>query len=187
MTATTTSLIVWPRPSVAGCIFCIIVRDTRGVSLDQSQRFNFFPAAPLCSVSWAFAGDGHLIDRLDQMEHPWTGARLPRLAFSGPQLRPPVSWNPGEIHAVTVVFHPHAFSAMTGLDLSAFTGRIVPAEEVLPQPVLQPCRSFFEKAEDVEKGLSVLEQEIATIWAGARPAGTRPMKWIKDWSGSLVA
>ena len=88
MAATTTSQIVWPRPAVAGCIFCTIVRDTRGVALDQTQRFNFFPASPLCSVAWQFAGDCHLIDRPDKMERPRTGARLPDLAVFGPQLGP---------------------------------------------------------------------------------------------------
>jgi AraC-like DNA-binding protein len=189
MTATTVSRIMWPRPTVAGCIFCVIVRDTRGVVLDQDQRFNFFPASPLCSVAWVFAGDWHLIDQPDQMERPWTGARLPGLAFSGPQLRPPISWNPGETYAVTIAFHPDAFSAMTGLDLSPFAGRVVPAEEVLPRSMLEPCRNFFDavRREGVERGLSVLEGEIEILWAGARPAGTKPMKWIKDWSRSLVA
>src|SRR3954452_20853544 len=66
---------------------------------------------------------------------------------------------------------------------------MVPVEEVLPQPLLEPCRDFFDavRREGFEKGLSVLEDRIAIIWAGARPAGTRPMRWIKDWSGSLVA
>ena len=188
MTATTTSQIMWPRPAVAGCIFCVIVRDTRGVALDPTQRFNFFPASPLCSVSWVFAGDWHLIDRPDQMQRPWTAAKLPGLAFSGPQLRPPVSWNPGETFTVTIAFHPDAFSAMTGLDLSPFAGCIVPAEQVLPQPILEPCRRFFETVprEGVGQGLSVLEDEIAVLWAGARPAGSRPTKWIKDWSRSLA-
>ena len=187
MTATTISQIVWPRPAVAGCIFCVIIRDTRGVALNQTQRFNFFPASPLCSVTWVFAGDWHLIDQPEQMVRPWTGARLPGLAFAGPQLRPPISWNPGETYAVTIAFQPDAFSAMTGLDLSPFAGRIVPAE-VLPQPMLKSCRSFFDavRREGVEKGLSVLEDEIAIMWAGARPAGTRPMRWRKDWSRSLA-
>lgn len=88
MTATTISRIVWPRPAVAGCVFCMIVRDTRGVALDQTQRFNFFPASPLCSVMWGLAGDWHLIDQPDEMERPWTGTRFPGLAYFGPQLGP---------------------------------------------------------------------------------------------------
>jgi hypothetical protein len=83
MAATTISEIAWPRQGMARCMFCRIVRDTRGVALDHAQRFNFFPASPVCSVAWLFAGDCHLIDGPDRMERPWTGATLPRLAFLG--------------------------------------------------------------------------------------------------------
>ena len=188
MTATVTSRIVWPRRALAGCIFCTIVRDTRGVVLDQSQRFNFFPASPLCAVTWTFAGDCHLIDQPGQMDRPWTGPKLPRLAFSGAQLGPLISWNPGATHAIAITFYPDALSAMTGLDLSQFTGRLVPAEQVLPHPILEPCRNFVDavQREGVDQGLSVLEDSIESMWAGARPAGSRPMKWTTDWSRSLV-
>ena len=188
MASMITSQIVWPRPAVAGCIFCTIVRDTRGVALDQTQRFNFFPASPLCSVMWVLSGDWHLIDQPEQMECPWTGARLSSLAFAGVQLGPLISWNPGETYAISIAFYPDAFCAMTGLDLSPFTGRVVPAEEVLPQPILEPCRNLFGDVRRVglEAGISVLEDKIDILWAGTRPAGSRPVRWIKDWSGSLA-
>jgi hypothetical protein len=188
MTATTISEIVWPRPAVAGCVFCMILRDTRGVALDHAQRFNFFPATPLCSVAWTFAGDCHLIDQRDQMQRPWTGARLPDLAFFGPQLGPLVSWNPGEAYGITIAFYPDAFSAMTGLDLSPFARRMGPAEDILPQSVLQPCRDFFNdvRREGAEKGYALLEDRIESIWADTRPAGVTPMTWVKDWSRSLA-
>ena len=131
MTSTTTSQIVWPGPAVAGCVFCTIIRDTRGVALDHSQRFNFFPAAPVCSVAWVLAGDCHLVERPEQMERPWTGAKLPDLSVFGPQLGPLISWNPGETYAIKISFYPDAFAAMTGLDLSQFAGRMASAEQVL--------------------------------------------------------
>lgn len=188
MTATTISQIVWPRPAVTGCVFCMIVRDTRGVALDHAQRFNFFPATPLCSVAWTFAGDCHLIDQPDRMHRPWTGARLPDLAFLGPQLGPLVSWNPGEAHGITVTFYPDAFSAMTGLDLSPLARHMAPAEDILPQPILRPCRDFFDdvRREGAEKGFAAFEYRIERLWAETRPAGTRPMTWVKDWSRSLA-
>ena len=187
MTATTISRIVWPRPTVAGCVFCVIVRDTRGVALDQTQRFNFFPASPLCSVMWVFAGDWHLIDQPEQMECPWTGTRFPGLAYFGAQLGPLVSWNPGETYAITIAFYPDAFSAMTGIDLSQIKQRMTSAEEVLPPPMLELCRDFFDvvRREGAEKALSVLENKIESLWAGTRP-GTRPMTWVTDWSRSLA-
>jgi AraC-like DNA-binding protein len=188
MTSTTTSRIVWPRPAVAGCVFCTIIRDTRGAALDHSERFNFFPAAPVCSVAWVLAGDCHLIERPEQMQRPWTGAKLPNLAVFGPQLGPLVSWNPGETYAITISFYPDAFAAMTGLDLSQFAGRMVSAEEVLPPPILQPCRDFCDdiRRQGLETGCSILEDKIEIIWAGARPAGPRPTRRLKDWSRSLA-
>lgn len=188
VTATTSSQIVWPGPAIAGCVFCTIIRDTRGAGLDQTQRFNFFPAAPLCSVTWVLTGDWHRIDQADQMECPWTGAVMPTLAFSGTQLGPVVTWNPGETYAITIAFYPDAFSAMTGLDLSPFTGRTVPAEQVLPSPMLALCRDVLDVAEreGAEKALAILKDKIAIMWAGARPPGASPMRWTKDWARSLV-
>jgi AraC-like DNA-binding protein len=188
MTSTTTSGIVWPRPALAGCVFCTIVRDTRGVALDHTQRFNFFPASPLCSVAWVLAGDCHLIDEPARMASPWTGARLPSLAVFGAQLGPLISWNPGETFAITMSLYPDAFCAMTGLDLSQFAGRMVQAEEVLPSPMLEACRNFVDDIgrDGIEKGCSILEDKIEIMWAGTRPAGPRPTQRIKDWSRSLA-
>jgi AraC-like DNA-binding protein len=189
MTSATTSQIVWPRPVLAGCVFCTIVRDTRGAALDQAQRFNFFPASPLCSLAWVLAGDCHLIDEPEQMERPWTGARLPSLAVFGAQLGPLISWNPGETFAITMSLYPDAFAAMTGLDLSQFAGRMVPAEQILPQPILEACRNLFDDVGHVgaEKGCAVLEDKIEVIWTAARPAEPRPTRRIKDWSRSLAS
>lgn len=188
MTATTISQIIWPRPSAAGCVVCTMVRDTRGVSLDHAERFNFFPASPFCTVTWTFAGECHWINQPDQIKHPWTGAKLPRLAFCGAQLGPVVSWNPGETCSIATAFYPDAFSAMTGLDLGPFTGRMVPAEDVLPQPVLQRCDDLFASVEreGIESALAAFEDEIVTQWAGVRPAAFTPMRWVKDWSRSLA-
>jgi AraC-like DNA-binding protein len=184
----TISQIIWPRPAAAGCTVLTMVRDTRGVPLEHAQRFNFFPASPFCSVTWTFAGDCHWIDQADQVEQPWTGEKLPGLAFCGAQLGPVMSWNPGETRSIATAFYPDAFSAMTGLDLSPFTGRAVSAEEVLPQPILQLCRDLFAAVErdGVERALSAFEEQIVTLWARVRPASFRPARWVKDWSRSLA-
>jgi AraC-like DNA-binding protein len=180
---------VWPRPALADCVTAMVIRDTRGCGLDQTQRFNFFPASPMPVVVCIFAGDSHVIEHPDQMDRPWTGARSAgRFTFAGAQPWPIVTWNPGEVYGVMIGFYPHAFSAMTGLDLSSFTGREVPAEEALPQPILEPCRNFFDAAprEGIERSFSVLQDKIEIMWAGMRPAGTRLQRLIADWSKSLV-
>jgi AraC-like DNA-binding protein len=188
MTSTTTSQIVWPRPAVAGCVFCTIIRDTRGVALDQTQRFNFFPASPFCSVTRVFAGEWHWINQPDQIERPWTGAKLPSFAFSGAQLGPAISWNPSETYAITLAFYPDAISAMTELDLSPFTGRVVPAEEVLPPPILELCCDFFDavRREGADKSYSALEDKIEVMWSSMDAAKTKSKKWVTDWSASLA-
>ena len=187
-TSTTTSEIMWPRPASAGCVFCTIVRDTRGCALNQAQRFNFFPASPLCCVTWVLAGEFHVIDQPERMECPGAGAKLPSMAFSGPQLGPLITWNPGETHAIVITFYPDAFSAMTGLDLSSFTGCIVPADEALPQSILAPCRDFFDAAsrDGVERSLATLEDRIETLWAETRPAEARSTRWIEQWRKNVV-
>jgi AraC-like DNA-binding protein len=189
MTMTSTiSQVVWPRPALADCISGMVVRDTRGCALDQAQRFNFFPASPFPGVNWTFAGDWHLIDQPDQMERPWTGVRLPSFSFVGARLGPTICWNPGEVYYMGIGFYPYAPSALTGIDLSSFTGRVVQAEEALAQPMLVVCRNFIDAVpfEGVEKSFSILQDKIEIMWACVRPAETWSQRLIPDWSRSLV-
>jgi len=140
-------------------------------------------------------GDLHLITHDEQMEQPWLAAKLPRLTFSGAQLGPLVSWNPGDVHAMTIAFYPDAFSAMTGLELSEFTGRMVPAEKVLPLSILDPCLDFFARAGagnenedgDVEQSFALLEDDIEVLWTSERAEGFGPTRWLRDWTRSLMA
>jgi hypothetical protein len=78
---------VRPRPALADCLSPMVVGDTRGCALDQTQRFNFHPASAFPAVAWTFAGDWHVIDQPDQMERPWTGAWCPNFAFTGATAR----------------------------------------------------------------------------------------------------
>ena len=80
------SEVLWPDRDLAGCLFCTIVRDTRGASLEHAQRFNFFPASPLASVTWLLEGQCHWIERPEHMERPWEGPQLQTIAFSGAHL-----------------------------------------------------------------------------------------------------
>jgi AraC-like DNA-binding protein len=188
MTSTAISQIIWPRAALADCLFCTILRDTRGVALDQDQRFNFFPASPFCSVTWMFEGELYAIDRVDQMERPWTGTKVPNPAFASPLPKPSVTWNSGEAFMIVVGFYPDAFSAMTGVDLGQFTGRPI-TEEILPLSIFEPCRDFLDAVprEGTEKSLSALYDQIEIVWTSKRPAGSGPTRRLKDWSRSLAA
>jgi len=187
-TASTISEFLWPRPALFGCLAGVVVRDTRGCALNHAQRFNFYPATPIPSVLMTFVGDSHVIDQSDQMEQPWTGARMPRFRFAGPTLRSTATWNCGETYFIGCGFVPDALSAMTGLDLSAFTGRMVSAEQALPPPMLEACRTFFDSVQrqGVETSFSVLEDAVGPMWARARPAATTPPRSTAQWITSLV-
>ena len=72
---------------------------------------------------------------------------------------------------------------------SEFTGRVVAAEEVLPSPILEPCRKLFDAVshEGLGRALSALEDQIELRWASMRPAESRPTRRLKDWSRSLAS
>ena len=183
----TISEFVWARPALAGCVTGMVVRDTRGCALDQRQRFTFWPAIPYPVVICTFAGGSHVVQP-DQMEQPWTGARVPHFAFDGARVLPSILWNPGEVYYIGIGFVPDGLSAMTGIDLSSFTGRGALAEEALPQPMLEAFRNFFDAVPrgGPERSFSVLQDEIEPMWAAARPAGTMSLPFTADWTRSLV-
>lgn len=185
----TISEYVEARPSVADCLTGMVVRDTRGCTLDQAQRFDFYPAEPVPAVTSRIVGHSHLVARPDHMERPWAGPRLPGFSFRGAQLAPTVLWSPGEVYRIGIGFFPDALAAMTGLDLSSFTGRTLPAAEALPQPLLGICRNFFDAVprQGPERSFADLQNEIEVMWAGVRPGGSRPAtaRWT-GWSRSVV-
>ena len=116
--------VLWPRPSLAGCILGTFLRDTRGCALTSAERMNHFAAGPYCGVSWFFEGQAHLVDWPDGADQPGARPALPRLLFHGPQRKPTASWNPGPVYALITVFHADAFAALANLDISTVIDRI---------------------------------------------------------------
>lgn len=131
----------------------------------------------------------HRIEGPSQMEAPASAPSLPQLAFSGAQLGPLVSWSAGEIYVATVAFYPDAFSAMTGLDLSAYVGRIVPAAEAVPPDILALFAGFGRRlaSDGLDDARTPLEESLEDIWSCVRPPGSATSNWLADWTRSLVA
>lgn len=47
-----------PRLSLASCVRAYISRSTVGCApLADRERFNRYPASPLCSITWVLQGD----------------------------------------------------------------------------------------------------------------------------------
>ena len=85
-----------PRASLSACVRGCMVRSTVGYHLRDVQKINRFPATPLCSLSWWFAGRSEnlvasrpgTLPGLHSQREPYPG----RWVLSGPQTRPTASY-----------------------------------------------------------------------------------------------
>lgn len=189
MSAEVRARVIWPDTNLVGCVFCVIVRDTRESDLSHLQRFNFFPASPLASVTWQLEGQCHWIEHPEQMERPWDAPQLQTVAFSGAQLGSLVSWNPGPTLAVTMAFYPDAFTAISGSDLAPFKDLMLNAEAVLPAPLLDCCNAFQADVASagLEQALATLQRRICELWTDVCGGRSGSEMRLRAWSDDLVA
>lgn len=123
---------LWIPPlGLAGCVRAAMLRDTRGRELNAAQRDNYFPAAPLVKLSWWFAGDGEWLGS-SGFSMPPPGFCLKPLLLSGPFTLPTHTRNTGPVHALTLLFPPDVFQALTGIEVAALVKHVVRAETPLP-------------------------------------------------------
>lgn len=104
--ATVSKLFIAPT-ALAGCLFALIYRETRGAALADEDRRNFFPASPLVSVTKVLCGTVYI----DGVEVPMNGNRCFAI---GPQTNPTSSWSPDVVTAVTVGFFHDAWLQLGG-------------------------------------------------------------------------
>lgn len=172
-----------PRPSLAGCVFSGIERDTRGTALADSQRFNYYPAAPMAVLSWTFEGTLHMVEDRSADGTPVLGPPLPPLVLSGPQRRPRVSWSPGPVHALMVGFYPEALARLAGVVMGPLLDRILPLEEVVAGPLADACRAVLAAGGEP---FAALERELAPLWSGPGRRGAGMVPLMGDWVRALA-
>ena len=175
---------LWPpRPALAGCFFAGIERDTRHLTLTHQDRFNFFPAAPLCSVTLMIDGQGYLV--AGETPTPETGQPLPRLSFSGPQSRPVISWNPGPIHALTIGFYPDAWRSLSGQEVTPHVNKTLPLEEVITGQLLLAFQKALSPLAP-EARMIQLQDRLSALWQDHRPPGHPLTHHLSDWSHAIA-
>ena len=174
---------LWLPPlALAGCVRAVMLRDTRGRSLDALQRENYFPATPLVQLFWWAEGSSEWL-ATPGFSTPPPGGRHAPVLFGGPFTLPTHTRNPGEMRAFKLLLLPDAFTALTGVALDRFVNRVVDAREVLPANWLAWAGAMSAAADDAAR-LQLLEAFLLPRW---QALGTqRPGHRYADWTAALA-
>jgi AraC-like DNA-binding protein len=175
-----------PRLSLTACVRAVMSRNTIGVALSDAQRFNYFPATPLCSVSWWFAGESLCLPfnpsaTTDGERTPMPGS----IVFAGPHNQPSLSWNPGACHGMMVMLMPDALQALTGILPNEYLNQLVDARTVLPASWMEMCQSV-QAAPDDDGRVALIEDFLDPLWQAARPGQALRSQRYEDWTHGLA-
>ena len=175
-----------PRASLTTCLRGVMSRSTLGVALSDAQRFNHFPAGPLCSISWWFDGTSELLPRgaPATLDVPRTTPPS-RIVFSGPHTGPTVSWNPAPVHAMMLLLMPDALHRMTGIDIPTWVDRFVDARDVLPQPWVTMCETVLSLPDD-DARVNLMQDFLEPRWQEVRPPSPMQLHRYQDWAQALA-
>lgn len=172
-----TARVIAPRTSLASCVRAYVIRDTTGrAPLPSGQRFNHFPASSMCSISWIIEGEVYAVG---------AECATPRAALGGPRTGPRVSYNPGPVHVLIVLFFPQALHALTGLDISRHADGFVALDSVLDASWRALSRQVLDAADD-DARVAAIEQFLEPRWQAARAAGAAPGNVMGDWVNSIA-
>jgi AraC-like DNA-binding protein len=175
-----------PRLSLSACVRGVMGRHTLGIELNEAQRFNYFPATPLCSISWWFEGSSELLDAgvAAQLDSPRT--LLPtHCVFGGPHSRPTASWNPGPVHTMMLLLMPDALHQLTGIDPLQWLNRLEDASQVLPPAWLAMCDAV-QAASDDDTRVQLMQDFLDPLWQAARPHQAPGVQRYHDWADGLA-
>jgi AraC-like DNA-binding protein len=168
-----TRLIV-PPFALASCVRAYVTRSTVEAPLvAPDDRFNHFPATPLCSITWFIEGEAEVVE-------PPTPSAPMRAVFGGPQTRPMMTYNPGPVRIFMVMFYPQAMHALGGIEVPAWVDRWAAVEEVLGA-AWRPVSDAVLAAPDDEARLALIEAFLEPRWRAARPGGGTAMAgdWVR--------
>ena len=178
-----------PSSKLSEYIFAGVERDTRGIDLSDSERFNYYPATPMAMVSWVFEGTLHMVktcettnnksEVFENVDAVKLSNPLPRLVFSGPQSKPSVSWSPGSITAMSVAFYPEAILQFLRCPMAALCDQNLPLEDVASDELLAVCEQLFTRDSSQQPFLAFqVCFEPLCQGATAIRAATRIEHWI---------
>jgi AraC-like DNA-binding protein len=163
-----------------------VSRSSVGITLDESERYNHFPAYPGCSIAWLFEGTVELLEsglpaHVSSPRHDVPG----RIYFCGPFTRPTITFNSASAHGMMILLQPDAFSALTGRDSSEYLNRIMAVDEVFDAE----WHAMFHAvhgAESDEVRVAMIQEFLQPRWAAARPKSFIGSHLLRDWFRSAA-
>jgi len=182
MANTPVSKLHFPQSNMRGCIFWGVERDTRGIALSDAQRFNYYPASPLPTISWTFQGVLRMVLDPYSASTPEMGPPLPRVLFAGPHTRPSASWSAGEVHAMSVTLLPETLHRLFGVRMESLVDKILPLESVVTGPLLDKLQVIAPSP--VGDTFQCIEKVFEPHWKSA--VGEDSMPTIHGWISSLA-
>lgn len=165
-----------PPPRLAGSIRAYITKDTT-CSPRTVTDMNRYPASVYCGIAWFLTGSSERVDAGGSAQHP-----LATTLLLGPQRKPWVTRNPGPVRTFGVVFYPHAFHRLTGLDVSTLVDGLLPALDVLPPEWAALCEQVRQAPNDAVR--MMLVETFVDAQHRAQPQGNPSAASVR-WSHEL--
>ena len=175
------SALIAPRLALSSCVRAYLTRSTLGTELRPDQRHNYFPASPLCSITWLLQGESQIIRR----GNGCINESLPGVSFGGPHTVPSVSVNPGPAQAFMLLLIPQAVQAMAGVDIAAFVNRIVPISAVFDD-AWQAMAQAVQHAPDDGARVQVIEAFLEPRWNAVRQEAMPRVDRYRYWAEGLA-
>ena len=175
-----------PRPALTHCVRAVMSRNTVGVELTDVQRFNYFPASPLCGIGWWFEGVSEMLpfDTQPSLDVPRT--QLPsRICFHGPSRQPMLSWNPGPCHGMMLMFMPDALYRLTGITSMDYVDQFVDVRDVFPASWVAMCEAVMAQPDD-DARVECIQDFLEPQWQDARAALPLRLHRYQDWAQALA-
>ena len=164
----------------------VLSRSTLDAALNEAQRFNYFPASPLCSISWWFAGDSEILPFSTCPTLDGPRAQVPaRICFHGPSTQPTLSWNTGPGHGMMLLLLPDALHRLTGVASMDHVDRFVSIHDVFPAPWIAMCESLMALPDD-DARVACVQDFLEPRWQAARPSLPMHLHRYQDWAQSLA-
>ncbi len=175
-----------PRPALAHCMRAVMSRSTLGAELTAAQRFNYFPATPLCGISWWFEGTSEFLafDTNPSLDGPRTPVPA-RICFHGPSRGPLLSWNPGPCHGMMLMLMPDALHRLTGITSMDYVDRFVDVRDIFPAPWVAMCEAVISLPDD-DARVCYIQDFLEPQWQDTRAPLPLQLHRYHDWAQALA-